>query len=304
MGAAGIVPPAAIIADGALHRFHIEGHRHGSKNGAYVFHRDRKPAGWFQDYKSGVSGTWTAGGGRWHLDQATRHAIEAERQRRLADTAERHARKAREAQADWGAASLCLAHAYLTRKAVEAHGLRVADWRRWIEDGGRWREIVIPGALLVPMRDEAGTLWNLQGIFSVVHPELGRDKDFRGGRKAGLFHIIGEASGTVRIAEGYATGATVHRMTGDRVFVAFDCGNLEAVARTARKLHPAARIVICADNDRFTVRPIPNPGVAKARAAALAVGGFVAIPQFPEGATGTDWNDWAALRRGANHGGT
>lgn len=60
-------------------------------------------------------------------------------------------------------------------------------------------------------------------------------------------------------------------------------------------LHPAARIVVCADNDRFTLEPVRNPGVTKAREAALAVGGLVAIPEFPEDSTGTDWNDWYQL---------
>lgn len=53
-------------------------------------------------------------------------------------------------------------------------------------------------------------------------------------------------------------------------------------------------IILCADNDRFTPG---NPGVTKAREAALAVGGKILIPPFPEGSTGTDWNDWASLER-------
>jgi putative DNA primase/helicase len=66
------------------------------------------------------------------------------------------------------------------------------------------------------------------------------------------------------------------------------------VALAVRKHHPGQRIVICADNDRHTAA---NPGLTKAREAALAVGGFVSVPEFPEGAEGTDFNDLAALRR-------
>ncbi|WP_077731897.1 toprim domain-containing protein [Methylocaldum sp. 14B] len=292
MQAAGIVPPTEIIGDGRLHRFHIEGQRHGTLNGAYVLHLDRHPAGWFQDFKTGVSGTWKAGGGTWRMDEATRKHIEEERRRRQAEIETRHRKKAAEARVLWGKASPCMDHPYLNRKGVQAHGVRAGNWPKWIEGPDSWRRILVSGALLVPMRDEHGELWNLQAIFPSVHADLGRDKDFLGGRKGGLFHIVGKPTDTLLIAEGYATGATVHETTGYRTFIAFDAGNLKTVAVTVRKVHPCARIVLCADNDRFTDKPIRNPGLTKAREAALAIGGCVACPQFPEGAKGTDWNDW------------
>jgi putative DNA primase/helicase len=299
MQAAGITPPAEIIGDGRLHRFHIEGQRHGSMNGAYVLHLDRHPAGWFQDFKTGVSGTWKAGGGAWRMDEATRKHIEDERRKRQAEIEERHQRKARLARSLWIGAKPCSNHPYLVRKGVQAHGVRIGNWPKWIEGPDGWRRIVIQGALLVPMRDEHGELWNLQAIFPEAHSELGRDKDFLGGRKAGLFHAIGEPSDTLLIAEGYATASTLYEATGYQTFVAFDAGNLKAVALTVRKRHPRARIVLCADNDRFTDKPIKNPGLTRAREAALAVGGCVACPEFPEGAAGTDWNDWSKeLRHG------
>jgi putative DNA primase/helicase len=288
---AGIIPPDRIIGDGRLHRFYVEGHRRGTLNGAYILHLDRNPAGWFQDFKSGVSGTWKASGGKWYMDEATKRQIEEDRRKRQAEIEEKHQRKARLARSLWGGAKPCTDHPYLSRKQVQAHGVRVGNWPKWIEEANVWRRIVIPGALLVPMRDEHGELWNLQGIFPQIHPELGRNKDFLGGRKAGLFHVIGAPSETLLIAEGYATGATVHEATGHQTFVAFDAGNLKAVAMTVRRCHPGQRIVICADNDRFTHKPIRNPGVTKAREAALAVGGYVSIPEFPAGVDGTDFND-------------
>jgi putative DNA primase/helicase len=298
MLAAGIAPAAELIPDGKLHRFHIEGHRSGTTNGAYVLHLDRHPAGWFMDYKSGIRGTWRQGGGKWHLDEATRRQIEEDRRKRQAEIEARHLKRAAEARVIWGKASPCTSHPYLSRKGIQAHGLRLGNWPKWLEGPDGWRKIIIPGTLLVPMVDEAGKLWNLQAIFPEVHAELGRDKDFMSGRKAGLFHMIGNPTDTVLIAEGYATAATVHEATGHHTFVAFDCGNLKAVAMTARKLHQKARMIVCADNDRTTQG---NPGLTKARAAALAVGGFVSVPEFPEGEPGTDWNDLHQWR--ANHGG-
>lgn len=298
MAGAGIPPPPNLIADDTLHRFHVEGDRPGTSNGAYVLHADGCPAGWFQDFRRGVSGTWKAGGGKWRIDEAARRAIEAERLQRQAEREARYLKQAQQFRILWGKASPCVDHGYLVRKRVRSHGLRVGGWLKWLQTPQGWRRIVIPAALLVPMLDETGAIWNLQAIFAQAIPEFGRDKDFGAGRKAGLFFAIGEPSATLLIAEGYATAATVHESTGNRVYVAFDRTNLKAVALAVRRLHPEARIVIAADNDRFTPG---NPGLTDARAAALAVGGLVSVPEFPEGVPGTDWNDLYQWRAG--HGG-
>ena len=72
--------------------------------------------------------------------------------------------------------------------------------------------------------------------------------------------------------------------------VAFNAGNLLPVARTLRAKFPDLRLTICADDDAKTPG---NPGVKKARVAAQAVGGLLAVPDFganrPIGAT--DFND-------------
>jgi putative DNA primase/helicase len=73
--------------------------------------------------------------------------------------------------------------------------------------------------------------------------------------------------------------------------VAFDCGNLEPVALMVRRMHPNAKIIIAADNDCATPG---NPGLTAARKAAIAVGGLVSVPVFPDGRPG-DWNDWVTM---------
>ncbi len=59
---AGINPPDTLIGDPALHRFYVEGDRKGTLNGAYILHLDARPSGWFQQFRTGVSGTWTQSG--------------------------------------------------------------------------------------------------------------------------------------------------------------------------------------------------------------------------------------------------
>jgi putative DNA primase/helicase len=229
-----------------------------------------------------------------------RERQEAARRKSEAEEAARHQEAAAKARLTRNASGPCESHPCLEMKGVKSHGLRVGDWPKWIEGPDGWREIVIPEALLIPMTDEHGDIWNLQAIFPEKHPELDRDKDFiSGGRKAGLFFTIGEPTDSLLIAEGFATAATVHEATGYQTFVAFDCGNLKAVALTIRRLNPGKRIIICGDNDRFTNG---NPGVTKAREAALAVGGYVSIPEFPDGVEGTDWNDLMLFNKGVRHG--
>lgn len=58
--------------------------------------------------------------------------------------------------------------------------------------------------------------------------------------------------------------------------------NFEVAAKkkVIRAKFPDAVIVLAADNDRWSITPINNPGVHHARKAAHAVGGLVAVPDF------------------------
>ena len=258
-----------VIGDGMLHRAHVEGDKHGTQNGWYLLHLDGVPAGAFGSWRGDWRETWKAGGSSL-LSAAERMqlnaAVVAAKRQRDADTLHRWQSARESAQAVWqSAATPQPNHPYLKRKRVQAHGIRQLN-----------------DLLLVPMRDADGELWNLQSI----DPE-GRKLFRKGGRKTGLYHAIGGAViDALHIAEGYATAASIHEAIGQPVAVAFDCGNLEPVARVLRAKYQQARIVICADNDTNTPG---NPGLTKANAAAAAIGGLVAIPPEPF----NDFNDAA-----------
>lgn len=105
------------------------------------------------------------------------------------------------------------------------------------------------------------------------------------------------------IAEGYATAYSVAKATGKPVVVAFDSGNLDAVARELRELYPSRPMFIAADNDHNAPKqlgpdgkPRPNVGMEKAKEAAPKYGAGVIAPQFKDGEKGSDWNDCAANR--------
>ena len=146
--------------------------------------------------------------------------------------------------------------------------------------------------MLIPLRDETGELRSLQ----FIQPD-GSRRFKSGGIVAGAYCSIGskpDADTPLLIAEGWATACSLHEATGFPAAAAMSAWNLPAVAQALRVKLPDAALILCADDDHAT---IDNPGVTKAREAAHAVGGALAIPAFgpnrPEGAT--DFNDLAAL---------
>lgn len=182
------------------------------------------------------------------------------------------------ARAIWDEAKPVKRHPYLERKHVKAHGIRVAR----------------DGRLVVPAYDIDGNLAAVQLI-----DIDGEKRTATGCSTRGAFFLIEPRirlrTAPLLIAEGYATAATLHEETGHAAAVAFGAGNLRPVAEALRSKHPDRTIVICADNDHHKLNGA-NPGIAKAREAAQAVGALLFVPKFKEGDPGTDWNDFANRR--------
>jgi putative DNA primase/helicase len=291
MREAGIEPPERIIADGVLHRFYIPGQRPGTKNGAYkLFLTGALPAGYFEDFKSGIKSNWKADGPAKSLSPTERQQQQAARQQSEQQQGQRYEQAAVTARRLLDSAQPLIGndHPYLIKKKIESFGLyRLNVWPKRIKtDAGQWLNITIPDVLLVRLIDSNGRLWNVQAIFAERNPQLGRDKDFlAGGRLAGLFHAIGQAGAELIICEGYATGATLHTATGLQVLCAMSAGNLLNVAKAVRAVNPGKKIIIAADNDEKTPG---NPGLSAAKRAALAVRGFLAVPPMAG-----DFNDMA-----------
>lgn len=266
MGMAALAPAKALELrpDGRLVRYRVEGDKAGSRNGWAVLHDGPMQAGAFGSWKTGATHSWCEArtkpptpAERAELQRAVRamqQAREAEQQAVQASARDRAGKLWRRSHPAHDG------HPYLCAKGVQAIGVR------------QLRE-----ALLVPARDADGVLHTLQ----FISPD-GSKRFLSGGRIRGCYFAMGRPDRVLLLAEGLATGATLHEATGHAVAVAFNCGNLEPVARALRAKFPALRIVLCADNDQQTPG---NPGVTYARAAARAVGGFLAIPRFEEIAT-------------------
>lgn len=212
------------------------------------------------------------------LSAADRVRLSKEREARDKEAAEalakEHEAMAITAANDWDSAADEGSSAYLVRKGIQPYGVRFES-----------------GKVLVPLRDGAGKLWNVQRILP-----NGAKRFPAGGRVSGCFHVIGDlsASAWVLIAEGYATAATLHAATGYAVVVAFNEVNLRHVAPAIRKMLPHARLLLCADDDSGTAAKTgKNPGLVSATESAAAVGASLCKPEGLK-ADGTDFNDLAA----------
>lgn len=269
IAASGLRPPSVIVPDGRIHRFATSDRRRDDA-GWYTFYDDHVPAGAYGDWRTGTGGTWHAN--LPPLSSAQRTALqdrlEALRLERGEEKAQRQREACERARRLWAAAPAASDdHPYLAARSVRAHGVRAHG-----------------NALIVPLSD-GEELQSLQ----FIGPD-GAKKFLAGGRVGGCWHSIGEAGKTICIVEGYATAATIHESTGFSVVVAFNAGNLLDVARAVRSRYPAARLIVCADDDAATQG---NPGLVKAREAAVTIGADLAVPDFGTSPRDdlTDFND-------------
>jgi putative DNA primase/helicase len=263
--------PAEILGDGKLHRCPTTDKPHG-KDGAYILHLNGYVSGWWQNWRTGASETWTAEGQREMTPQEQKSIQERmarDRKARLAALEQRHSEAADKAQTLFQRFRTAPEHTlYLKSKGVcPAENLRIND----------------TGDLVVPILDLNGNVQSLQFIFAD-----GKKRFLSGGKKAGGFFPIKGMGNRLFIVEGLATGLSVHEATGSTVFCAFDAGNLKAVAELARKQFPQRDIIIAGDND---LKTDGNPGKTKAEEAARAIGGKWVVPQFMDRPELSDFND-------------
>lgn len=182
----------------------------------------------------------------------------------------RQAKVALFAQKIWSEARVADAnHPYLTRKMIKPLGLRQYFSR-----------------LIVPLFYN-GQIVNLQYIES-----NGSKRFIKGGRVKGCYSPIGTLGDCFYICEGYATGASIHAITGGKgVLCALNAGNLLPVARQANMDYPHAKIIIGGDDDRFNCAKVGNTGRRYATKAALEIGAILLFPTFPPACDGVDFND-------------
>jgi phage/plasmid primase-like uncharacterized protein len=242
MRAAGLEPPEEIHFDGKIHRFRsgTKGSPgHGDKPGWYLVFGDGIPAGRFGCWRAGMEITWRADVGRKLTEfEEMAHARRINESKVLREAAQerQHQVASETVEKIWlSGVAAHPDHPYLKRKGIQTHGVRTTG----------------DGRLMVPLYDADGTLATLQYIDDqggkLYHP---------GGQTGGKFWMVGslDEPGTLFVAEGFATAATIHETTDRPVVVAYSASNLVPVTGTLREMYGATQdIVIVADHDNSGV---------------------------------------------------
>lgn len=270
MRAAGLEPPDEILMDGKIHRFKsgTKGTPGIDKPGWYLVFGDGIPAGRFGCWRAGMEITWRADVGRKLTEfEEMAHARRINESKVLREAAQerQHQIASETVEKIWlsgGAAHPD--HPYLKRKGIQTHGVRITG----------------DGRLMVPLYDQDRKLSTLQYIDDqggkLYHP---------GGQTGGKFWMVGslDEPGTLFVAEGFATAATIYEATNRPCVVAYSASNLVPVTGTLREMHGATQdIVIVADHD------ISGVGQRYADQASAKYGARVVMPPIQG-----DANDYA-----------
>lgn len=263
--------------------------------------------GWFKSFKDGKTHNWHSKSGqklskeerleiarKYREEKKIREEHEAARKARLSHLLTKAYKNLKPAPEN---------HPYLQKKQAQPHGIK------YRKKGGE---------LIIPLYNAENKVGAVQRITKTGW------KGFHKGGGAGegkYFPIAksGDDKSALIICEGFATGASVYEATGIPVIVAFNTGNLKSVGKRIREKYPEAKIIFAADNDAFTFKngkkpegaddragddPIwqkyaeadllENPGIEKAKEAAVEIGGHVVYPVFEDTKNKpTDFNDLA-----------
>ncbi len=282
---AGLTPPNQIIDDGQIHRFSSNGKAQDAA-GWYVLHTGRIPAGCFGDWRTSSVSSWCA---KDKAQMEPRERVEHMNFVAQARVQRQQLRKQQQsyamckAQSIWDSSNRAsINHPYLLKKQIPPFDARQ-----------RGDDLIL---LIINFDNELQSL-------QFIRPD-GTKRLLLNGAKRGRFILVNGCldNKSILICEGFATGATLALDNLDKcVIAAIDAGNLKAVAVEARKRYPSANILICADDDRLTPG---NPGLTKARDAAVAIGADYFTPKWPFDAplALSDFNDlmcWKASRGAA-----
>ena len=208
---------------------------------------------------------------QWRKEREFREKEQRERERK------RQEQIARKAEGIFRNAYLGESSLYLTEKQV---------------DKDPKIKITHDGNLLIPAIDFLdGKIWNLQTIepdgtkyFIKGDANDSGEWEAGGGRMGGLGFMIGEVqpdlydAHIICIAEGYATGMSIHMGVGHPVVLSFVANNLPKVGAALRQKYPNAVFVYCADDDSAK----ENTGLKYAKEAQAITGGIIILPDFTQ----------------------
>lgn len=220
--------PKSIIIDGKFHRFSTS-NKSTDTAGFYCFSNlDSCIVGVFGDWREDIKHSFCS---KSESVMSNIERAQVQREIKAQQVKERAEKKKLRDEAALKAAEIMdsvnhnATHEYINKKQIEMLG-----------GAG-----VTGNILCVPCYNKDMQLVNVERI------TMDSKKPLYGGERIGAFSMIGSpAEGeTLLLAEGYATACSIHMATKKPVIVAFNAGNMPAVAAHF-KHHP---MIICADND-------------------------------------------------------
>ncbi|HEG0611737.1 TPA: toprim domain-containing protein, partial [Campylobacter coli] len=261
----GLIIDGSPIMDGKIHRVKTTTDKGREMSGAYSGFLDKYPAGFIQNFKTGIKENW-----KMPLENAKQNIVsyQTPSQKRLHNSTsnntkqdilelqQKTALKIEEEynQANWAHSN----HPYLKKKGFSENFYLKQDNK---------------GSLLIPLKDENGKLWSVQRIFPNGDKIIGviktKEEKEQGieylAKKSGCFHLIGaknlEYCKEFIIAEGFATAATIYKALNKPIIMAVDAGNLENVVKKLSTLYSDRNITIFADNDlKKELKGLENTG--------------------------------------------
>lgn|SRR5574344_31347 len=287
--------PGEPICDGNGHRIKVTGDKN-QKSGFYVMHLDEVPNGYFINNRTKDEFKKCYINKGIHEEES-----DAEKEKRIAEfrhkqeLLKREKEELAEEKARFLATKIKKLQTTLSEESpyFKKKGI-VGTKYTYIEKVNRdGADLVLT---CIPIYDVTGKLMTVQYIKAD-----GEKRFVKGAFKKGGMHIIEgrikDFDEIIIVCEGYATASTIQNIINKlhfkaKVVAAIDSGNILPVAESLKSNYQDKKIVIAADNDRFS--EIKNTGLEEAELAAKTIGSSVMLPNFL-GEKGTDFNDLAVF---------
>ena len=269
----GFVTADPILADGLLHRIHLQRGDLFSLFGWYIIFPDDVPCGAFGNWFDLLFETW-CGMDKSELSEHENRNISARmREVRTAEEREFHRLEAEApeiARKIWNLATPI----HEASQAMQLTGIQSDCLREY------------RGSVIVPLVNEHGEMWSLQVL--MPHGSLPFQP---GSRLKGAYHVLGEPKNLIYVAVDFFSAATIYELTDEAVVVAFADNNLLSVAQTMRKRFPKAELVIVGNDD---LEEFDHCSM-HAYKTAVAMNCRVVIPDFYNGKVRSSFQDLVDL---------
>lgn len=257
----GITLPEVLYADGRIHRFNGSPGQKRDKDEWYAAHELENAMvvnyGSWREEDNHVFKSW----GNQEPNPALRKSYEEAVLKQRAEERRSQKEAKEKALEIWNKSLPCDTHPYLDRKGIQPHGIRVNETK-----------------LVIPIFDmETDEMVSLQTI-----DEDGSKRFLPGGKVKGGYFRIGHGK-DFDVAEGFATGASVHEVASKGVIIAFSAHNC---VRTALYLKKMRKI-----NSARLLQDLGHAGEKVAAEWKKYDIGEVVAPDWKEEPPRSDWND-------------